>query len=71
MARLFVALPLPQAHSMISERAPGREHPPCALRYLTRHPDVRWTLEHPVTGDKIRPKRIGVRETDVSSGWDD
>lgn len=56
---------------MISERAPGREHPPCALRYLTRHPDVRWTLEHPVTGDKIRPKRIGVRETDVSSGWDD
>ena len=60
-----------QAHAMISERAPGRAHPQIGLRYLTRHNDVRWTIAHPVTGAKIRPKRIGVRETDVSSGWDD
>jgi hypothetical protein len=56
---------------MITERAPGRLHPQIPLRYLVNHPEVRWTLEHAVTGDKIRPKRIGVRETDVSSGWDD
>ena len=59
-----------QAHNMITERPPGRRWQPIGLRHLTRHPDVRWTLEHPVTGATIRPKRIGVRETDVSSGWD-
>jgi hypothetical protein len=60
-----------QAHSMLMERAPGKKHPPCPLKYLARHNDVSWSMQHPVTGDKIRPKRIGVRETAESSGWDD
>ena len=60
-----------QAHAMISERAPGQEWPSCPLRYLVRHKEVSWTAFHPVTGENMRPKRIGVRETAESSGWDD
>ena len=60
-----------QAHAMITSPPSGRPYKQLPLRYLTRHNDVRWQIPHPVTGDKIRPKRIGVRETDVSSGWDD
>ena len=60
-----------QAHAIITSPPSGRAYKQVPLRYLTRHNDVRWQIPHPVTGDKIRPKRIGVRETDVSSGWDD
>mmetsp|Transcript_22877 Transcript_22877/g.26901 ORF Transcript_22877/g.26901 Transcript_22877/m.26901 type:complete len:409 (+) Transcript_22877:153-1379(+) len=60
-----------QAHRMLMERAPGRKHKQIPLRYLARHNDVSWSIQHPVTGDKIRPKRIGVRETAESSGWED
>mmetsp|Transcript_3509 Transcript_3509/g.8188 ORF Transcript_3509/g.8188 Transcript_3509/m.8188 type:complete len:214 (+) Transcript_3509:150-791(+) len=60
-----------QAHAMVSERAPGRRWEPCPLRFLARCNDVSWSIAHPVTGEKIRPKRIGVRETAESSGWDD
>ena len=59
-----------QAHSMLMERAPGRRRAkPCPLRYLARHRDMSWSQVHPVTGEKLRPKRIGVRETAESSDW--
>jgi hypothetical protein len=58
-----------QANAMLMERAPGRRRKPCPLRYLARHHEMRWSKTHPVTGQKVRPKRIGVRETAESSDW--
>lgn len=60
-----------QASAMVSERAPGRLWPSIPLRYLARHKEVSWTHEHPVTGEPVRPKRIGVKECAESSSWDD
>ena len=59
-----------QANAMLMERAPGRrQRTPCPLRYLARHNEMSWSQVHPVTGERIRPKRIGVRETAESSDW--
>lgn len=80
MTRHGITLPSPyreserakerQAHCMLTERAPGRKRPLCPLRYLTRHPNVAWSYGHPITGKKMRPKRIGVRESAESSAWE-
>lgn len=58
-----------RANTMLLERAPGRRHSRCPLKYLARHNLVSWAIQHPITGAKVRPKRIGVRETAESSDW--
>lgn len=58
-----------RAHTMLLQRAPGPVHEACPLKYLARHNLVSWAIEHPITGAKVRPKRIGVRETAESSDW--
>jgi len=58
-----------RANAMLAERAPGKIHTPCPLRYLTQHHAVSWSVPHPISGEILRPKRIGARETAESSDW--